>query len=90
MPVSRIEHHRGDLRAGGIAGFAQPLGERDVALGELVHAVLADAVVVGLQPGQDRGVRGQRARHGGLRLLEQHAALGQLRRDAEMPRSCLP
>ncbi len=51
-----------DLRARGIAGVAQPLGERDALLGELVHAVLAHAMVIGVEAGQDRGVRRQRVR----------------------------
>ena len=77
---ARVEHPGADEGPGRVAGLLQPLGERRRLLLDEEAAVVADAVVRGDEPGEDRRVRGKRQRHRGRGLLEEDA-LGRHRVD---------
>ena len=72
----RVEHPGADEGAGRVAARLHPLGERRRLLLDEEAAVVADAVLRGDEPGEDRRVRGKRQRHRGRGLLEEDALGG--------------
>jgi hypothetical protein len=69
-PVLPIQHGGGDHGRRVVARLRQPAREGLGTLRQAVDAVVANAVAVGEQPGQDRRVGGERDRHGREGLLE--------------------
>jgi hypothetical protein len=62
QPELAIEHERADEGRRVVAGGGEPLGQRRHVVAEHEVPVVADAVRVGIAPGHQRGVRGQRQR----------------------------
>ncbi|MFO0980811.1 MAG: hypothetical protein U1E76_03515 [Planctomycetota bacterium] len=73
-PELRLEHERRDERSGVVAGSLQRLGHGDVLGREPEQAVVAHAMLVRVEPGEDRGMRRRGQRTRGVRVLEAHAA----------------
>ncbi len=81
-----VEHVRGHERGRVVAGPGEPLGQRRRSQVARRHAVVDQPVRGGLQPRQQRGVRGKRQRHRGVGPAEEQARAGQAVDGGRSPR----